>query len=262
MRRFLSSDPAGFDGGWNMFAYGNGNPLAMVDPFGLGARSSNESGFWSDFSGYWGGFGNGAVNTVTGIAGAVMGVLNNLYSIGASTYDIAASGYAMQATYSAVLQGAESAYQGATQGYTNWQNSGGYISASGAGEVMGGVWAGTVITAGTSTYLNAANSGASMNVNATRLARQLTSEEQLSQAMLGQGEAMMGAGTTKPLYQSTTNRLVQEYGGASSDWTKMGGNSSALHGTTTPAGANFEIHWYQNMQTGQAVEFKTKLLGH
>jgi RHS repeat-associated protein len=48
MRRFLSSDPAGFDGGWNMFAYGNGNPLAMVDPFGLGARSSNESGFWTD----------------------------------------------------------------------------------------------------------------------------------------------------------------------------------------------------------------------
>jgi RHS repeat-associated protein len=48
IRRFLSSDPAGFDGGWNMFAYGNGNPLAMVDPFGLGARSSNESGFWTD----------------------------------------------------------------------------------------------------------------------------------------------------------------------------------------------------------------------
>jgi RHS repeat-associated protein len=47
IRRFLSSDPAGFDGGWNMFAYGNGNPLAMVDPFGLGARSSNEDGFWS-----------------------------------------------------------------------------------------------------------------------------------------------------------------------------------------------------------------------
>jgi hypothetical protein len=108
----------------------------------------------------------------------------------------------------------------------------------------------------------AANSGASSLVNACSLARSLTSEEQLSQAVLGRGEAMMGAGTTKPLYQSTTNRLVQEYGGATSDWAKMGGESSALHGTTTPAGANFEIHWYQNMQTGQAVEFKTKVLGH
>jgi RHS repeat-associated protein len=49
IRRFLSSDPGGFEGGWNMFAYGNGNPLAMVDPFGLGARSSNDGGFWSNY---------------------------------------------------------------------------------------------------------------------------------------------------------------------------------------------------------------------
>jgi RHS repeat-associated protein len=50
IRRFLSIDPAGFDGGWNMFAYANGNPLAMIDPFGLGAKSSTSTaGFWSDY---------------------------------------------------------------------------------------------------------------------------------------------------------------------------------------------------------------------
>lgn len=94
------------------------------------------------------------------------------------------------------------------------------------------------------------------------LARQLTSEEQLSQAIAGRGEAIMGAGTNKPLWQSTTNQLSKDYGGSPADWAKMRSGSSATHGTTTPSGANFETHWYQNTQSGQAVEFKTKILGH
>ena len=33
--RFLSRDPIGFAGGWNLFEYANNSPVAMVDPRGL-----------------------------------------------------------------------------------------------------------------------------------------------------------------------------------------------------------------------------------
>ena len=35
LRRFLSADPLGLDGGLNLYAYANGNPLAYIDPLGL-----------------------------------------------------------------------------------------------------------------------------------------------------------------------------------------------------------------------------------
>jgi RHS repeat-associated protein len=80
IRRFLSADPSGFDGGWNMYAYGNGNPLAMVDPFGLGAGRSEESGFWSNLgsracNGLVGGLNGAAAGGGTGaLFGAGVGV--------------------------------------------------------------------------------------------------------------------------------------------------------------------------------------------
>ena len=39
--RFISSDPSGFAGGLNSFAYANGNPVSYLDPFGLGALSDS-----------------------------------------------------------------------------------------------------------------------------------------------------------------------------------------------------------------------------
>jgi RHS repeat-associated protein len=39
MRRFISADPSGIDGGVNLYAYGALNPLAYSDPFGLEAQS-------------------------------------------------------------------------------------------------------------------------------------------------------------------------------------------------------------------------------
>ena len=44
--RFVSSDPSGFGGGLNTFAYANGNPVSLVDPFGLGAIGENGVSSW------------------------------------------------------------------------------------------------------------------------------------------------------------------------------------------------------------------------
>jgi RHS repeat-associated protein len=37
--RFINPDPTGFSGGMNFYAFANGNPISLIDPFGLG--------FWS-----------------------------------------------------------------------------------------------------------------------------------------------------------------------------------------------------------------------
>ncbi len=40
-QRFLSSDPMGLAGGLNLYAYGNGNPVAYIDPLGLCSDSAS-----------------------------------------------------------------------------------------------------------------------------------------------------------------------------------------------------------------------------
>ncbi len=43
-RRFLSEDPSGFSGGGNLYAYCGGEPINLMDPFGLGPQSTS---MWS-----------------------------------------------------------------------------------------------------------------------------------------------------------------------------------------------------------------------
>ena len=45
LRRFLSEDPAGFSGGVNLYAFAAGNPIDLMDPFGLGPV--NSASIWS-----------------------------------------------------------------------------------------------------------------------------------------------------------------------------------------------------------------------
>ncbi len=51
-KRFISPDPKGIDGGVNLYAYGNLNPLFYADPFGL-EGSESESPDGNDNWGFW-----------------------------------------------------------------------------------------------------------------------------------------------------------------------------------------------------------------
>jgi RHS repeat-associated protein len=44
--RFVSSDPSGFGGGLNTYAFAEGNPVSLIDPFGLGAHESSVDLSW------------------------------------------------------------------------------------------------------------------------------------------------------------------------------------------------------------------------
>jgi RHS repeat-associated protein len=50
MRRWLSADPLGIDGGPNVYAMANLNPLAFVDPYGLCAASAGRGAVWENYT--------------------------------------------------------------------------------------------------------------------------------------------------------------------------------------------------------------------
>src|SRR5439155_24502828 len=44
--RFINADPAGFGGGLNFYAFADGNPVSLLDPFGLGATGESAFESW------------------------------------------------------------------------------------------------------------------------------------------------------------------------------------------------------------------------
>lgn len=96
----------------------------------------------------------------------------------------------------------------------------------------------------------AASSGAENAANLGRLNKQLASEAQ----MAAPGKPIIGAGTKTPL--RAAEDLASRYGGDAGDWAKMSsGNYNSGGGGIYDL---FETHWYENIKTGQQVEFKTK----
>lgn len=137
LKRFLNPDPSGFAGGWNAFAYADGNPVSFVDPFGLSAAAGNEDGFWSDYvegvKDYWSGFGSAVAGVATPILHPI-DTANGL--INAAEHPIAAA------------QAIGGAISNNLQAIANGDNRA-------AGEFMGTIWT-AVATAGAGEYLKGA----------------------------------------------------------------------------------------------------------
>lgn len=47
--RFINADPSGFEGGLNFYAYADGNPVSLIDPFGLGAQVPQDNSWFGPF---------------------------------------------------------------------------------------------------------------------------------------------------------------------------------------------------------------------
>jgi RHS repeat-associated protein len=63
LRRFMTTDPIGLEGGQNYYAFADGNPLVYIDPFGLCAESSGGySGGWGNPGNWWRGIYTGDPN--------------------------------------------------------------------------------------------------------------------------------------------------------------------------------------------------------
>jgi RHS repeat-associated protein len=92
-----------------------------------------------------------------------------------------------------------------------------------------------------------ASSSASNSAQGVQLAKSLASEQQMGEP----GTPIAGDGSNTPL--KDVDRLVRQYGGDAGDWSKMTSDSYR-----SSDGIQFETHWYENTQTGQQVEFKTK----
>lgn len=80
--RFMNADPSGFEGGLNFYAFADGNPISLIDPFGLGAMGTEGVGGWLGqaaggffVDGAWGSV-KGMYGMVTDIPGTISGLYN------------------------------------------------------------------------------------------------------------------------------------------------------------------------------------------
>jgi len=64
--RFINADPSGFAGGLNFYAYADGNPISLTDPFGLGTKEAPGLFSW--------------VNISSAFVNAAQAVLNQAYT--------------------------------------------------------------------------------------------------------------------------------------------------------------------------------------
>ena len=213
--------------------------------------------------------GLGAVQGVGGTIGAVAGAgimtagcetgvaCVGGFALAASSADYAQAGYRqmLTGTYTPTLGQQVLTDLGLSPTTAAWTYAGLSFGA-GVGVAVSAVSAGGGILARTGAAetgvggIGAGADGAADAVNGLNLNKLLASQEQLSQLMTGNGIPIAGDGGNALLRDAP--RLVSEYGGQSSDWSKV--TSSSYRAAD---GSQFETHAYRNAVTGQVVEPKS-----
>jgi hypothetical protein len=103
--RFLNADPAGFSGGLNFYAYADGNPISLVDPFGLSAVGD----YFYDVGQVFVGYGQAIGDTAVGLYNVVRHPVDTTVGL----YNVAT--HPVQA-YNAISQGVADTWNSGLQG--------------------------------------------------------------------------------------------------------------------------------------------------
>ena len=103
--RFLNADPSGFAGGLNFYTYADGNPISLLDPFGLSAVGD----YFSDVGQVFVGYGQAVGDTVGGLYNVGRHPINTVEGI----YNVAT--HPVQA-YNAISQGISDTWNSGLQG--------------------------------------------------------------------------------------------------------------------------------------------------
>ena len=95
--RFLNADPSGFSGGPNWFAYADGNPISLSDPFGLCAENNSSLPSLNLQRGPFYGEGEAGLSDASvdlfNVA-SILGLIKSGFQLGAATLRSGLAGYA------------------------------------------------------------------------------------------------------------------------------------------------------------------------
>ena len=103
LRRFLNEDPSGFEGGINLYAYANGDPIDLIDPFGLGPQPSWAQRGWGLLR-----LAGGALEATAGGIAAVAGfgstVVDGPVGVGVGVFGVSVAGHGIDQTQAGFRQ--------------------------------------------------------------------------------------------------------------------------------------------------------------
>ncbi len=231
-RRFLSEDPAGFSGGINLYSYTGGDPINLIDPFGLGPVDSSNlfAGLESIFTGFAEGLQDGFDN------------FNNTVTFG--LYD----------------------YMGWSTSFDNvgWENDLSRSFATIPRDVALGATISSAYQAVARTVSSAFSSFTSWMVPATNVT--VRAESSLSGHLLGQDllyqEAASAFTATGQLSPGAIagSRVIIPAGQLGNPSIPAGFSKMSTRTFQSPSG-NFQVHYYQNTSTGAidySLDYKIK----